>query len=71
MNKVFICRRLMFETWTASVALLTFHCSQSKIHMASACEHLITWLLVGKMLYTLKVGHGRLVVNSFILLQFF
>ena len=69
MNKVFICRRLMFET--ASMALLTFHCSQSEIHMACTCECLITWPLVGRMLYTLKVGHGRLVVNRFILLQFF
>lgn len=69
MNKVFICRRLMFEA--ARMALLTLHCSRSEIHMACACECLITWPLVGKMLYTLKVGHGRLVVNRLILLQLF
>lgn len=71
MNKVFICRRHMFETWTASVALLTFHCSQSTIHMACPCECLVTWFLVGEILYTPKVGHGRLAVNRCVLLQFF
>lgn len=71
MNKVFICRQLMFDTWAASVALLTFHCSQSKIHMACTCECLITRFLVGNVLYTPKVGHGRLVVNKSVLLQFF
>lgn len=49
MNKVFICRQLLFDTRTASMALLTFHCSQSKIHMARACERLITWLSAGNI----------------------
>lgn len=71
MNKVFICRQLMLDTRAARMALLTFHCSQSKIHMACTCERLITWLLVGKISYTPKVGHGRLAVNKSVLLQFF
>lgn len=70
MNKAFICRQFVSEAWTASMALLTFHCSQSKIHMARACACLITWLLVRKVLHTPNAGLGRLVVNRFLLLQF-
>lgn len=61
----------MSETWTATVALLTFHCSQSGILMACPCARLVTWLMVGKVWDAPKVGHGRLVVNGFVLLQFF
>lgn len=72
MNKVFICRRLIFGTWTASMALLTLYCSQAQIHMACACVWgLVTWLLVEKIVYPPKVGHGRLVLTRFVLLQFF
>lgn len=69
MNKAFMCRRLMFGA--AGTALLALHRSQSEMHMACARECLITRPLVGKMLHTLKVGHGRLVVNRLILLQLF
>lgn len=54
MNKTFICRQFMSEAGTASIVLLTFHCSQAKIHMVRACACLITWLLVGKVLHTPK-----------------
>ena len=65
MNKVFICRQFVFETWAGRMALLTFHCSRSQIHMAGACVCLIAWLLVGEVLHTPQAGLERLVANRF------